>query len=361
MPVETAVEEEVLERIEDVLVGLLTSLVKGSPLLLEFPERCWRNGYVDKELGIVRLKPSPPRRTRLLFRERNAQRFGAVVKVLCFMYHLVRSRSHASKRDLYYTDTELFRTQVTVNDAVDDVAALLRVPSSVLNVGATCKGIVAGDLQYIEDGTSVNVLHHISGRAITGDVVHSFSSSARFVLVVEKDATFTRLLDDGVPRKLQCVMVTGKGYPCVATRRFLHRLWEEMGGVVPFYGLADADPFGLHIISTYVLGSRGLLHENEYLAVPSMRWIGLTLHDVKALRVPAHCLLPLTEKDRSRARTLMAHPGIVSLHADWVEAMRVMLRWGFKAELQALSAKSISYLSDVYLPSKIPDVLPAPQ
>ncbi len=42
----------------------------------------------------------------------------------------------------------------------------------------------------------------------------SVRSEARFVLVVEKDATFQKLLDEGALARMQpCVIVTGKGVP----------------------------------------------------------------------------------------------------------------------------------------------------
>lgn len=38
------------------------------------------------------------------------------------------------------------------------------------------------------------------------------SETARFILVVEKDASFQRLLEDDLPSKLSCVMITVRPY-----------------------------------------------------------------------------------------------------------------------------------------------------
>ena len=47
---------------------------------------------------------------------------------------------------------------------------------------------------------------------------------SRFVLVVEKDATFQRLLDDGVCSAIgPCVLITGKGVPDLNTRQLVRR------------------------------------------------------------------------------------------------------------------------------------------
>ena len=68
--------------------------------------------------------------------------------------------------------------------------------------------------------------------------------------MVEKDATFQRLLDEDFVNALHpCVVVTGKGVPDLNTRQFVRRLWEELG--VPVFALVDADPFGIEIMCTY--------------------------------------------------------------------------------------------------------------
>lgn len=47
--------------------------------------------------------------------------------------------------------------------------------------------------------------------------------SARFVLVIEKDAIFQRLVGDRLHERLPLVLVTAKGNPDLATRAFLSR------------------------------------------------------------------------------------------------------------------------------------------
>ena len=38
---------------------------------------------------------------------------------------------------------------------------------------------------------------------------------------------------------------------------------------------------------------------------------------------------------------------------DWLRQLKMMKEFGAKAEIQALSAKGISFISEVYLPTKI--------
>lgn len=107
-------------------------------------------------------------------------------------------------------------------------------------------------------------------------------SSAKFVLIVEKDATFQRLLDDNVCTKLSpCIIITvwfwslitsqkgtvsvlcickrcvcvdqGKGVPDVNSRLMVRKLWDTLR--IPIFALMDADPHGTHHLSVSLLSA----------------------------------------------------------------------------------------------------------
>ena len=132
----------------------------------------------------------------------------------------------------------------------------------------------------------------LAGVLIPGDVcsIASVQSSARFILVVEKDTIFQRVLREGALDRLgPCIIVTvtgrpeyghgqsfyqslvlcsslpiqfcyccclrkGKGYPDVSTRVLLARLEAELR--VPMLALVDADPHGIHIMCVYRFGTK---------------------------------------------------------------------------------------------------------
>lgn len=83
---------------------------------------------------------------------------------------------------------------------------------------------------------------------------HDDFSGITKVLVVEKDTVFQRLIQmELLTEKKELLIVTAKGYPDYATRRFLRILWQQ--GVSLFY-IGDADPCGAEIFFTYVFGSQ---------------------------------------------------------------------------------------------------------
>jgi meiotic recombination protein SPO11 len=72
---------------------------------------------------------------------------------------------------------------------------------------------------------------------------------ATYVLVVEKDSVFQQLLREECPSFNNCILVTGKGYPDIPTRMFVHLLSEKVQ--IPIYALVDANPHGFEIMCVY--------------------------------------------------------------------------------------------------------------
>lgn len=104
--------------------------------------------------------------------------------------------------------------------------------------------------------------------------IKSVQSSASFILVVEKDTVFTKLIQEKIFEKSQSkiIMVTAKGYPDINTRVLLKRLETDLR--IPMYILCDADPHGIEIMCTYKFGSLQMVHNSQQLAVSSIEWIG---------------------------------------------------------------------------------------
>ena len=62
--------------------------------------------------------------------------------------------------------------------------------------------------------------------------------ACRFVVIVEKDAVFQRLVEDGFAEHLGAILVTAKGMPDMATRAFLHCLCRALPHLEQFAGAA---------------------------------------------------------------------------------------------------------------------------
>jgi DNA topoisomerase-6 subunit A len=87
------------------------------------------------------------------------------------------------------------------------------------------------------------------------------------------------------------------------------------------------------------------------MAVPKARFLGLRSHDYKKFKLPDDIKIDLEQKDITRAKEMLAYPWFGA--KQWQEEINDLLEAGFKMEIEALSAKDISFVTDVYIPDKI--------
>ncbi|KAI9360064.1 Spo11/DNA topoisomerase VI subunit A, partial [Zopfochytrium polystomum] len=236
-------------------------------------------------------------------------------------------------RDVFYRDVAFFKSQINVDRAVDDLAATFGVPRHCLNIHAATKGLIAGPcLLHVANHPDPIPCHVPTLIPPPSALLRiSLQPATRFVLVVEKEATFRSLVDAGFCRRqpggAYCVLVTGKGYPDVATRAAVRKL-EEMG--LPVFALVDADPHGVDIWLCYKMGSKSMVFDAANLATPSVRWVGLKPSD---RAVPRNRLLPLTQRDKDKARAMLRR---TDLAAPERRELSRMLWQNAKAEIQAV-------------------------
>ncbi|XP_050008875.1 meiotic recombination protein SPO11 isoform X4 [Alexandromys fortis] len=281
---------------------------------------------------------------------KSVKKFALILKILSMIYKLVQSNTYATKRDIYYTDSQLFGNQAAVDNIIDDISCMLKVPRRSLHVLSTSKGLVAGNLRYMEeDGTRVQCTCSATATAVPSNI--QGIRNAKFLLIVEKDATFQRLLDDNFCSRMSpCIMVTGKGIPDLNTRLLVKKLWDTFH--LPVFTLVDADPHGMEIMCIYKYGSLSMSFEAHSLTVPAIRWLGLLPSDIKRLNIPKDSLIPLTKHDHMKLDSILRRP-YISCQPFWRKEMEMMADSKMKAEIQALTFLSSDYLSRVYLPNKL--------
>ncbi|XP_029911931.1 meiotic recombination protein SPO11 isoform X2 [Myripristis murdjan] len=346
--------QEVLTRIENVILGVVTSLSKDEAPVLVLPNRSsWANVSFDSAVGLQMSSGNSVTTIRSDCPS-SVTKFAHILKILSIIYKLIQSNSYATKRDIYYKDPQLFGSQRNVDFIVDDISCMLKVPRRTLHVLATSKGLISGDLCYLEeDGTRVDCHSSSIAVAVSSNVggIKNIVSSAKFVMIVEKDATFQSLLDDDFCTKLcPCIMITGKGVPDVNSRLMVRKLWDTLH--IPIFALVDADPHGIEIMCIYKYGSVSMSFEAHSLTVPSVMWLGLLPSDLWRLKVPEDTLIPLTKRDESKLNSLLKRPYLTD-QPEWQREMEVMQQSKVKAELQSLTAIAPDFLTSIYLPNKL--------
>lgn len=313
-----ASREVVVQRIEAVAEELATALLAHPPtvpaLVLHAP-----GGTVKKHL----LRPKDSASVVRLWR------------VLAEIHGNLTASRTATQRELYYSlvDGQTVKSAVHVNAAIQQAARLLGVPRQCLGVTCASRGIVTGCLSIREDSGLWVDLSGGSERAIPGDMdriaAAVLRSDARRILVVEKDAVFNRLLQEGICAQLHAVMLTAKGQPDLATRAFLRKLADLLPGT-PVLGVFDYNPSGVLILSTYRRGAKGRQVMEAGRHDVDVKWLSARRADVAPL--PDAALQPLTPRDLVLLRNMQADRRF-DAYAQELAAMQTR---GLKAELESL-------------------------
>ena len=338
--VETHVpREEVLARIERVTEALLRALSEDPPHV--------------PPLELQRANGAAVTRKRLLS-SREGPSVVRLWRVLAECHANLSAQRSATQRELYYAlaDGVTVRRAAEVNAAIQDAVSLLGVPRACLGVTCASRGAVAGVLSIKEDNAWVDLAATQRGHAIPGDMAWianaALRSDAAFILVVEKDAVFNRLLQERACERLHAVMMTARGQPDLASRAMLARL-AALRPVAPVLGLVDWNPSGVLILTTYKLGAlRSMGLEAGHYTV-NVSWLAARAADL-AHKLDTE-LLPLTPRDDVLIRNMLAAPRFGAAGAAIAGELRAMAARRCKAELEALyNADADSSLTDVLLP-----------
>lgn len=176
--------EEVIQDVENLITSLLERCSEQAPLAITF-NRFSRHDGAIRSSTIKFGKPT----------------FNVLLRVLSEVYKLLISNSKRTLRDIYYSDPMFFKQQSAVNDAVVRICEILQVRRECLCVTATASGLVAGPISIkldtvmvVETCPSLNT--NVLLPLIPADSDYLVSSSAEFVLVVEKDTIFQVCYDE---------------------------------------------------------------------------------------------------------------------------------------------------------------------
>ncbi|CAN6968404.1 unnamed protein product [Brassica oleracea var. botrytis] len=377
-----------LRKIKEFTRSIVEDLAEGkSP---EIAINRFRNYCNDPEADCFCSSDEPKVREILTLRKRSqTYRIDMLLRVLLIVQQLLQENRHGSKRDIYYMHPSAFKgkfwkgiictfTQSVVDRAIADICILFRCSRYNLNVVSVGNGLVMGWLKFREAGRKFDCLSSLNTAfpvPVLVEEVEDIVSLAEYILVVEKETVFQRLANDMFCKTNRCIVVTGRGYPDVSTRRFLRLLMEKLQ--LPVHCLVDCDPYGFEILATYRFGSMQMAYDIESLRAPEMKWLGAFPSDSEIYGVPQQCLLPLTEEgkiikhlylslihsfsetrqlsltDKKRTEAMLLRCYLKREMPQWRLELETMLKRGVKFEIEALSVHSLSFLSDVYIPSKI--------
>ncbi len=326
------------------------ALISGRPAF-EIPSRSGDNIVWDefRDLLLLGMK-TVSRPYHSLASVVDATRTARIMEII---YQLLRSNLHATKREVFYSDVNLFRDQKYSDKILEDVSSMLNTTRDSVHVVASARGSCMGRV-VIRDGGDIIDLTKMGtgGWAVTPflDQLEIVESDAEFILLAEKDAAIMRLAESKYWNRQPCIVITGKGSGDIATRAFLKQLVKELE--IPAFALVDSDPYGHYIYSVFLRGSKRLSYESPFIATPELKLLGVLSRDLDAFNIPKSVRIPMEPADIKRVREMLKEP-FVQKNKEWVEDLKLMLNMKEKAEIQAFASHSFEYLTDVYLPQKL--------
>lgn len=354
--------KKTLKRLHDLAQAVVRDVLADKDPTLEIPSRSLSNVSFDEKRSIIEL--GDQKQQRQLFNVGHARKFMQTFLVASACKDLLTEAKTTSIRDLYYmtkhtmgdSRQNTFEEQEESDPIIEDLEVTIDTLREELNLYASNRGSMVGPLTLVDAGDTIDLRRLGSGgwsvpSIVEPNVIQFRKSDAQFVLLVEKDAVWRRLNEDRYWVKNKCILVHGQGMAPRGVRRLLYRMNHELK--LPIYVLVDNDPWGFYIYSVVKQGSINLAYESVRMAVPSARFLGLSSMDMEQFQLPAHVTIKLDDQDQRRAKQMLGYPWFNK--RTWQREIRTMLRNGVKLELEALSAKGISFISEEYLPKKLKD------
>jgi DNA topoisomerase-6 subunit A len=337
---------------------IISKIEKKENPYLEVPVRSLSNVSYDKKSKTLKLGDNTSK--RFFFNVAHSKKFLQTIEVASICKNLLEVGKHASLRDVFYmakrtipnTKINLVDEQTETDKSLEDLELMTEFSREQLHVNANKMGSVVGKVKIIDRGDSINWAKLGSGGWSIPSNVEEITFEevkANFVIYMEKQAIWERLHEDKVWNKLNCILVTSQGQTTRGIRRLLQRLYEEHK--LPIYVLTDFDPWGFYIYSVIKYGSISLAHMSEKMAIPGVKFLGIMAEDIDRYGLNKN-LIKLNDKDMSRLKQMVNYEWFAENKA-WQKQFKAMKQLGSKAEIQALSARGISFISEKYLPEKI--------
>lgn len=303
----------------------------------------------------------------------------SILLVASFCQNLLLANRTTTTREVYYFHVTHFFHQKECDKAIWDLARILKVSRSSLGLYASPKGWFCGCIDlYNHNGDLVlngRELDNLHGMPITSTIhkqhTNMASHDAQFILVIEKEGVYTRLAEDKFFLLNPCILVTGKGFPDMATRQWVRQMATTLQ--LPVYGLADCNPYGIAILHSYQYQQSYAQrqHQQQTSNNPSnsnnsnkkedhpfvIQWLGLRpsqlLLDPQLNKssLPPNVFQSLTERDTKLLKKFQALNVDQNYHPFVQDGLDPEQRWHelalleHKVELEALNWKGMHFLS----------------
>ncbi len=359
----TEKDKKTLTNLRSLAGAVVESATKSKPPHIDIPSRSLSNVRYNTSKKFIEMGSGKNRRE--LFNLSQAKAYMQSLLVASGSKRLIDEGKTTSLRGLYYmlkhtidgTKEETFEDQSDSDTIIEDMEVTLNALREEMHLYAQKRGEMVGPITLTDSGDEIDCSRMGSGgygipSIVEADRIQFKKCEADFILHVEKDTVWQRFNEDKFWRKYNCILTHGAGQPPRGVRRMLNRLHHELE--LPIYCLLDNDPWGYYIYSVIKQGSINLAYESQRMAIPAVRFMGLRSKDYERCQLSSSVQIRLDEKDVKRAKQIMDYPWFAK-KKEWQKEIELMLKNGFKLEVEALINKSISYVTEEYVPARLED------
>ena len=351
-----------LAKIQRLAADVVGDVRKGNNPSFDIRTRTLSNVSFNAKRKIIELGDRT--QSREFFNTAMARKFMQTLLVASGCKTLIEEGKTISIRQMFYmtkhtlrgTTENTFEDQSESDPIIEDIEVGLDALREELHLFANRRGLVVGKLVVEDAGDTIDLAR--MGRGGWGipsicesDALKFVKNSAEFILIVEKQAVWHRLNEDRFWEKYNCILMTSEGQAARGARRLLQRMASELR--LPIYVLVDNDPWGLYIYSVLKQGSINLAYESMRMAVPNVRFLGMSAFDYKKFQMPKAAEIKLSKEDVARAEQMKAYPWFKD--PKWQREIQAIVDNGFKMEVDSLLTKSISFITEQYIPKKLKD------
>ena len=356
-------DRRTVSALRELAVDIADAAAEKKDPVIRIPSRSLSNVMFNEKAQILEMGDKATSRT--LFNLSQAKSFLQTMLVAEGVNRLIAQGKTLSIRGMYYQSKhtikgiqeETFNSQDESDPIIEDLEVVLESLREELHLYAERKGEMVGNIVLTDRGDRIDCSRMGSGGYGIPSIVEPEvieldpqKCKADYVLHVEKGTVWQRFNEDKFWKKHNCILTHGGGQPPRGVRRLLYRLNKELG--LPIYCLLDNDPWGYYIYSVIKQGSINLAFESKRMAVPDAKFIGLRSKDFEECKLSPSVRIALNDNDRKRARQIAEYPWFVN-KKKWQKEIALMLKNGFKLEVESLISKGISYVTEVYAPQRI--------
>ena len=358
----TAKDKKTLSSLRNLADSVVQTAERSRAPHLDIPSRSLSNVRYNQAKKFIEMGSSTNRRE--LFNLSQAKSYMQTMLVGSGCKRLIEEGKTTSLRGLYYMlkhtiegagSENTFDEQSESDTIIEDTEVTLNAMREELHLYAKNAGSMVGPITLTDSGDTIDCSRMGSGgysipSIVETEVVQFNKCDAKFILHVEKDTVWRRFNEDKFWKTHKCILTHGGGQPPRGVRRLLNRMHYELK--LPVYCLLDNDPWGYYIYSVLKQGSINLAYESKRMAIPEAKYIGLRSIDYDRCELSSSVQIKLNDQDIKRAKQIATYPWFEKKKA-WQKEIELMLKNGFKLEVEALISKDISYVTEEYVPSRL--------